>query len=192
MNSYIFTLGLASFLFAIASYVCGVSAVIRRSAHPSIISRFFWLLLSITNLLSYIKIGAGNGIYLAIANSCGSTCIFILSLRYGYIEFKRSDLITIVGACTALLLYLFVPFKIIALSAGLFTHFISGLPTYKRVWNYPSAEDLAFWSLFAIASACSLLSVIMQDKNIVYPLYFLLFDAGMTALILFKRMTTDE
>ena len=117
----------------------------------------------------------------------GSATIFFLSIRYGYIEFKRADIITILGACTALLCYIFLPFKLFALAAGLLTHFISGIPTYKKVWGNPVAEDLSFWVLFAMASACSLLAVVLQDKNILYPLYFFLFDAAMAGFILLQR-----
>lgn len=190
MINAIFILGWTSFFLAIASYLCGSFAIVRGPAHPSIISRFFWLALSVTNLLSYINIGAGSGIFLALANTIGSSVIFMLALRFGYIEFKRSDVITILGALIALLCYLFIPMKLIALAAGLLTHFISGIPTYKKTWRNPYAEDLAFWFLFAAASACSLLAVILQNKNIIYPVYFLLFDAGMTILILKQRCRT--
>src|SRR5579863_3811987 len=111
-------LGWTSFILAMASYLCGVYAIIYRSVRPSMISRFFWLTLSITNLLSYISIGAGSGIFLALANTLGSAAIFFLSLRFGHIEFKRTDLLTIAGACAALLCYIFVSMKLIALVAG--------------------------------------------------------------------------
>ena len=187
MDQIIFLLGWISFGLAISSYVCGFSVIVRGSARPSIISRFFWLALSITNFLSYLKMGAGTGIYLALAGTLGSVTIFALSLRYGYIEFKRSDVITIVGACCALLCYVLVSDKLIALSAGLLTHFISGMPTYKNTWRDPYAEGFAFWLLFALASACSLVSVVLEGKSLIFPLYFLLFDAGMTILIVTQR-----
>ena len=187
MGLVIAILGWTSFFLAMFSYFCGAKAIIRGPAHPSIISRFFWLALSVTNILSYFHIGAGSGMFLAIANTMGSTLIFILSLRFGYIEFKRGDVITIIGACIALLSYLFIPHKMIALAAGLLTHFISGIPTYRKTWPNPYAEDLSFWFLFAAASLCSVIAVILQGKSLVYPLYFLLFDAGMTILIVRQR-----
>lgn len=177
----------SSFILAIISYVFGCVAIYTGKAQPSIISRFFWLLLSITNLLSYFNLGAGSGIYLALSGMLGSASVFCLSLRFGYIEFKRADILTIMGACMALLCYLFVPIKLLALTAGLLTHFISGIPTYKRTWHNPYVENLQFWGLFALASACSIAGVILQEKNMVYPLYFFLFDTGMALLILIKR-----
>ena len=56
MNPLISSLGWISFFLAMASYCCGAFAIIRGPAHPSIISRFFWLALSITNFLSYWEI----------------------------------------------------------------------------------------------------------------------------------------
>ncbi|MDR3478770.1 MAG: hypothetical protein P4M14_12165 [Gammaproteobacteria bacterium] len=187
MNQIILTLGWISFFFAMLSYVCGAIGIVRGPAHPSMISRFFWLILSITNLLSYYKMGAGSGIFLALAGTIGSAVIFLLSLRYGYIEFKRSDVVAIVGACIALICYLMIPIKLVALSTGLLTHFISGIPTYKKTWRNPYAENLSFWFLFALASAFSLVAVLLQNKNMLYPVYFLLFDSGMTLLIIMKR-----
>jgi hypothetical protein len=187
MNQFILTLGWVSFILAMLSYICGAIGIIRGPAHPSIISRIFWLTLSITNLLSYYYMGAGSGIFLALAGTIGSGVIFLLSLRYGYIKFKRSDVIAIVGACIALACYILIPIKLVALSTGLLTHFISGIPTYKKTWRNPYAENLSFWFLFALASAFSLVAVILQGKNMIYPVYFLLFDAGMTVLILKQR-----
>jgi hypothetical protein len=181
-----------SFVLACASYLCGSFAIIRGPARPSIISRFFWLTLSISNLLSYISLGAGSGIFLALANTLGSAVIFLLSIRFGYLELKRSDFLTIAGACTALGCYVFIKIKLIALAAGLLTHFISGIPTYKKTWSDSSSEDLTFWALFAIASGCSMIGVILQNKSIIYPTYFLFFDAGMTALILIQRYRENK
>lgn len=176
-----------SFGLAIASYLSGSLAIMKGSAQPSIISRVFWLALSITNTLSYFKLGAGSGIYFALAIVLGSFAIFLLSLRYGYIEFKRSDIFTIMGACAALLCYLFVGDKLISLTAGLMTHFIGGIPTYKKTWTNPYAENLLFWFFFAVSSACSVLAVVLQGSNVIYPLYVLLFDAGMCLLIVLQR-----
>jgi hypothetical protein len=188
MSNTVFILAGLSFFLAAASYLWGSIAILRGPAQPSIISRFFWLTLSITNLLSYISLGAGSGIFLALASTIGSGAIFLLSLRFGYIEFKRSDIIAIVGACIALFCYLAIEMKLIALAAGLLTHFISGIPTYKKTWSNPYSENLPFWVLFAVASGCSFLGVLLQNKNVIYPIYFLLFDAGMSALIVLQRM----
>ena len=187
MSHTVLLLAWVSFILASASYVCGSVAIISGAARPSLISRFFWLILSITNFLSYLSLGAGSGIFLSLAGTLGSGVIFLLSIRNGYIEFKRSDIIAIVGACIALTCYLLIPIKLIALMAGLLTHFISGLPTYKQTWKNPNSENLAFWVLFALASLISLFGVILQNKNLIYPLYFFVFDAGMAVLILFKR-----
>ena len=179
-----------SFILALLSYLSGSVAILRGRAHPSVISRFFWLTLSITNLLSYESMGAGSGLFLAVANTIGSGVIFLLSLRFGssqFLQLKRLDIITIVGSSIALTCYLTVSMKVIALSAGLLTHFISGFPTYKKIWHFPDSEDLGFWLFFATASACSLIAVILQDKSVIYPLYFLFFDAGMTFMLLVRR-----
>lgn len=181
------TLGWVSFILAILSYGFGAFAIVNGPARPSVISRFFWLVLSITNILSYLKIGAGSGIFLALANSIGSATIFLLSLRFGFLELKKTDWLAIIGSSMALFCYIFLKFKLIALAAGLLTHFISGLPTFKKTWRHPESEDLAFWALFAIASLFSLIGVLYQHKSFIYPAYFLLFDAGMTLLILLRR-----
>ncbi len=177
----------ASFFLAIASYICGSIAILSGSSQPSVISRFFWLVLSVTNFLSYLSLGAGSGIFLSLANGLGSAIIFILSIKHGYIEFKRADFVAIGGASIALMCYLLINIKLVALVAGLLTHFISGLPTYKRTWQNPHSENLAFWVLFALASFISFTGVLIQHKNMIYPLYFFLFDAAMALLIFCKR-----
>jgi hypothetical protein len=187
MSSTVYSLACTSFFLALLSYFWACVSMYKGTTEPSIISRFFWFILSISNFLSYYSLDSGTGIFLALSGMIGAGVMFGLTLKYGYIEFKRSDLLTCAGACIAFICYLCVPIKIIALLSGLLTHLISGVPTYRRINSNPYAENLTSWLIFSIASTCSFLAVIFEGKNMIFPLYFLLFDSGVALLIFLKH-----
>ena len=85
-------------------------------------------------------------------------------------------------------LWLVIDAPLINLSIGLLAHLIGALPTYKRVWEDGSSESTAFWSLFFIASIFSV--VVSQGEpvqNMLFPIYFVLFDGSMTILSLRRQ-----
>lgn len=74
---------------------------------------------------------------------------------------------------------------LVNLGIGLLAHFIGAQPTYKRVWHDGSSESAAFWSLFFIASIFSVIASIGSPiQDIMFPIYFMLFDGSMTVLAL--------
>jgi hypothetical protein len=63
-------------------------------------------------------------------------------------------------------------------------HFIGGIPTIKNVIKTPENESFYFWFFFFLASCLALAVADKSDiKNYLYPLYFVIFDGSMTALI---------
>ncbi|MDF1757500.1 MAG: hypothetical protein P1U74_04300 [Legionellaceae bacterium] len=187
MTSTISLLASTSFFLALLSYAWSCVAMHNGSIKPSIISRFFWFVLSISNFLSYYSLDSGSGIYLALSGMIGAGVMSVLTIKHGHIEYKASDKIACAGACIAFLCYMFVPIKSVALISGLLTHLISGIPTYRRITETSKAENFTSWAIFAVASCCSLISVILEGKNVIFPLYFFIFDTAVTILIVLKH-----
>jgi hypothetical protein len=78
---------------------------------------------------------------------------------------------------------------LVNLCIGLFAHFIGALPTYKRAWKDGGTESATFWSLFFAASMLSILASYGDPiEDIIFPIYFSLFDGSMTFLSLRKPL----
>ena len=71
------------------------------------------------------------------------------------------------------------------LTIGLFITFIGGIPTYIKVLKNPRDEDIPFWLFFTFSS---LIALYDSDRSTlsgyIFPLYFLITNAGMTLLCL--------
>ncbi|OIO44527.1 MAG: hypothetical protein AUJ41_02680 [Candidatus Pacebacteria bacterium CG1_02_43_31] len=71
------------------------------------------------------------------------------------------------------------------LAIGLIITFIGGIPTYIKALKNPYDEDILFWLFFMLAS---LIAFYNSDKSTLsgylFPLYFIIMNAGMTLLCL--------
>ena len=101
---------------------------------------------------------------------------------FGRLEYICLGLLVISG-----LVWILFHAPLVNLAIGLVAHFIGALPTYKRVWRNGSSESVAFWSLFCLASFLSIVDAKGASiKDLLFPIYFTLFDGSMTVLSLRK------
>jgi cation transport ATPase len=101
---------------------------------------------------------------------------------FGRLEYVCLGLLVVSG-----LVWILFYAPLVNLAIGLVAYFIGALPTYKRVWRNGSSESVAFWSLFCIASFLSIVDANGASiQDLLFPIYFTLFDGSMTVLSLRK------
>lgn len=170
----------------ILSYTIASKAILNNKYHPSIYSRFIWLLLAINNFASIVVLKSNNAIILlAGLVLLGSSLILLLSLRKAKRKFDKTELISTTLLILSLAVWIFTNLPLLNLIIGLIAHFIGGIPTYKKALKNPKGEYVLFWFFFSIAS---LLTFINTDKthisDYLYPLYFIIFDGSIVLLCL--------
>ncbi|MDO8583065.1 MAG: hypothetical protein Q7R51_00870 [bacterium] len=173
-------------LFVILSYTIAARAILNNKYHPSVYSRFIWLLLAINNFTSVFVLKSDNTIILlAGLVFLGSLVILLLSLRKIKRKFDKTELISTALLILSLAVWIFTTLPLLNLIIGLVAHFIGGVPTYKKVLKNPKDEYVLFWLFFSIAA---LLTFLNTDKtrisDYLYPLYFVLFDGSVVLLCL--------
>lgn len=173
-------------IFTIASYFFGAKAIYENKYYPNIYSRIIWLLLAINGLVSVILLKNNfSVILLAALGFLGSSLILILSLKKSKDIFGLVELITTIMLIITLIIWIFNKLPLLSLSIGLIITFIGGIPTIVKVIKNPKDEDILFWLFFGLASGITLL---VTDRVTIsaylYPLFFTVFNGGMTLLCL--------
>ena len=172
-------------LFTVASYFFGAKAIVENRYRPNVFSRIIWLLVALNGLASVILLKNSSSIILfAVLGFLGSFLIFVLSLREKA-SFGLIELISTVLLLLSLALWFFVRIPFLNLTIGLVITFIGGVPTYIKALKDPYDENIPFWLFFTLASLVTLYN---SDRSTLsgylFPLYFLITNAGMTLLCL--------
>lgn len=173
-------------LLVVSSYTIASKAILNNKYHPSIYSRFIWLLLAINNFASIVALKSSfNIVLLAGLALVGSSFILLLSLRKAKRKFDKTELVSTALLILSLAVWILTNLPLLNLIIGLIAHFIGGIPTYKKALKNPRDEYVLFWLFFSVAS---LLTFINTDKtqitDYLYPLYFVLFDGSIVFLCL--------
>jgi hypothetical protein len=175
--------------FGSASYVVGARDVLVRGYAPSLFSRVVWLLLACISSAGVVASGSGSGaVLLAGVFLVGNAVMFVLSLWKGTRGIGPLEYVCLAILVLSGLVWLLFDAPVLSLAMSLLAHLVGGVPTYRRAWQRPGSESAGFWSLFLIASVFSLLATLGEPvQSLLFPLYFVLFDGGMTALALRRR-----
>ena len=183
------TLELLVLVFGSASYAVGARDILVRGYAPSVFSRVVWLLLAGISTAGVVASGSGSGaVLLAGVFLVGNAVICLLSIwkgtrGIGPLEYVCLGILALSG-----LVWLVFDAPVLSLVISLLAHLVGGAPTYRRAWQRPGSESAGFWSLFLVASAFSLLATLGEPaRALVFPLYFVLFDGGMTLLALRRQ-----
>ncbi len=175
--------------FGGASYAVGLAAIIRGAYRPQVFSRIVWLLLA---AISFAGVVAGasaaptvllSGIFLAGNAAICVAAFWRGSSGVGALEYVCLAILALSAAAWAVF-----DSPVLSVAISLLAHAVGGAPTYRAVWRDPRSESAGFWSLFLAASAASLAADAGQPlRLVIFPLYFVLFDGGMTLLSLRGR-----
>lgn len=163
--------------------------MLRGSYKPSTFSRIVWLLLGINGFVGVLLSSTSTAaVLLAGISLLGSAAMCVLSFWKGVRTIGTLEYVCIALLVVSGLIWVFFNAPLINLSISLFAHFIGAVPTYKKVWLEPKSESWGFWSLFFFASVLSIFaSPGSSIKDVVFPIYFTLFDGSIFFLSLRKR-----
>lgn len=180
------TLELLVLAFGTASYAVGARDVLVRGYAPSLFSRVVWLLLAVISSAGVVASGSGSGaVLLAGVFLVGNAVICLLAVWKGTRGIGRLEHLCLAIVVLSAVVWLVFDAPLVSLVISLLAHLVGGAPTYRRAWQRPGSESAGFWSLFLVASVFSLLASLGEPaQSLVFPLYFVLFDGGMTVLAL--------
>lgn len=181
-------------LFTIASYFFGAKAIVENRYRPNVFSRIIWLLIALNGLASVVLLRNSAAIILfAVLGFLGSFLIFALSIRKSKATYGPMEFVSTVLLLLSLAVWFFMRVPFLNLIIGLVITFIGGIPTYVKAIKDPYDENIPFWLFFTLASLVTLYDSDWSTlSGYIFPLYFLVSNAGMTLLCLRRFVKPDH
>lgn len=162
--------------------------ILKKKTKPNIVSWFTWTLLTSIATAAAFSAGEWEAAILTLANAIGTFTIVMLGLRNGIAKFSRFDAFCQASALVALALWLIFDSPVIAIVGVVLIDFLGVLPTIRHSWKSPEEET---WQTFFLSTIAPLFTIAalthFNYENLLYPVYLLLADGLVMAIILYRR-----
>lgn len=152
--------------FSIIASICGAIGFI-----PYLWNSFFgetrphvftWLIWMITSGVAVTGLWLGGGGIGAIPSTITIvfvTLVFLASLRFGKKDIKRSDIVVLIVAMSAILIWWLFDNPYLAILIVSLIDVIGYIPTFRKSFKEPWAETMTSWGLFGLSSIFAMLAL---------------------------------
>jgi hypothetical protein len=179
-------------LFGISAGVLGflalvpyIRAILRRETSPQRTSWLIWSVVGIIIAASYQASGAEETIWLAWVFVLNTFIILGFSIKYGAGRSSKLDLFCLNAALLSLLFWLIWGSPQTTFLICLALDGLAAVPTIRRAWFNPKAENLTSWVIITLASVLNVFAVREFNFEIAsYPIYGVLSCAGIVWLLM--------
>ncbi len=184
--------GIAAGVLALLPCPFYIQGILRGDTKPDRVT--WWILALISGMIaaSSWASGARDTVWFPAAYTLSFTIIALFSLKYGDGPFHLHllDRVCLVLALVSAALWWSLEAPFLSLLMNICTECIALLPTMVKAYQRPWTEEKRAWVITTLASMLNLLAVTSWSLAIVlYPVYALITNVGITALILRHKKT---
>lgn len=173
---------------ALISPLIYARAILKGNARPHRTTRFVLLLITALSTASLLASHNTVAVYLAGISFFQSIIILTLSVKHGMGGWAKTDILCLCIALIGIVVWQTTKNPILGLYFSILADFTGIIPTIIKTYRFPKTEIATFFALDFFASIFTLLAIRTFDtQNIAYPIYILLANAIMVALILIRR-----
>lgn len=187
-------------LFTVLSVIAGLLAffpylidVIKKRTKPH---AFTWLIWGITQSTATAVLWIGGGGIGAISITIGSFLVFLvffLSLRDGTNNITKSDIVALVFALIAILIWWILDNPLIAVWLVAAIDLLGYYPTFRKSYSHPWKETLSSWITWPIANLFTILA--LENYNLLtlsYIVPILITNVSLVIFLLIRRRKVDK
>lgn len=183
-----------STILVLSSPLVYIRSILRGISKPHRTTRF--VLLIITGLSTAALWDAkGAAFWLALASFIQALLIFILSIKRGMGGWAKIDIACLIIALIGIVLWQTSGQPAVGLFASIIADYVGMVPALIKTYKHPNTEDWRFYAMDTIAGMLSILALeIYTLYTLSYPIYIVLINAAMVAIILLRqnRITTAK
>lgn len=186
-------LGILTIILAFVGYGPYLKDTIAGKTKPHVVSWFLWTLVSFIAFGLQWSKGAGAGSYANLAMGFISLILLGLSFKNGIGQIKTIDVVSLVMAVMAIILWLIVDQPVWSVLLIVLIDALSFAPTFVKSWYKPEQETLSTWVLSMIRHGLVLLS--LREVNMVtaaFSGYALTANALFCTLLIVRRRKRDS
>jgi len=178
------------FWFATVATVLGIVAflsylrdMLARKTRPHM---YTWLIWILTQGIAIAGILRGGGVWGSLNLVVGllfCVLIFALSFRYGTRDIVQSDMIVLLGAVGAILLWVVFDRPLLSVFFVTGIDMLGYVPSFRKSYADPWGETLSSWFLFALSNMFALLA--LSEFNLLTATYLVSITVANLVLLLF-------
>ena len=184
-----------SSIITVASVIPYLIGIVRGKTKPRIVSWFTWTLLTGIACAASFADGQIPAAILMLCASIETALIVVLGFKHGDRKFEKLDIVCQIAALAGLGLWWIFDSPALAVWAAVIIDLIGAVPTIKHSWQKPHEET---WITFALAAVGGGLTLLIAGEwkatAVAYPLYILVINVVLAAIILFsphRRMSGE-
>lgn len=170
------TAGAAAGVLSLAAFApYALSAIRNPNKRPHRATWCIWTLVGILLAIGNYSNGVRAGIWLPLSFILGPALLAIISLKHGEGGWSLLDRFCITGALVSAGIWWMTddPFLMLLINIGIDA--LGAIPTIKKSYHEPEAEDPIFWYLASAATALNLVAIeTWSVAAAVYPVYMFL------------------
>lgn len=190
METVRYSIGIGAGVLAMISYIPYITSILRHKTKPNRAAFLIWSVTSTITLAGYIGSGARTSIFIGIAYAIFETSVFLLSLKYGKGGLTKLDVSVLIIAALGVILWAYTDNPRLALYSGIVSEALGYIPIAVKSYQHPDSEDKTAWVIGTVAAALNLLALTsLKPEMLLYPLYILVCDAFIVAMILRRHDT---
>ena len=172
-------------LVATAPYV---RDILRGSTRPQRMTWGIWTTLAFVVLASQWASGATWSLTLTIGQAISCLVIFLLALRRGVGGFSRIESALLAIAALGIAGWLIADDPLVATCSVVLADLIAMAMMLPKTYRDPSSETLSTYVIGTVSTVFALLAVdALAVDLLVYPLYILIADSAVVAMIFLRR-----
>ncbi len=170
-----------------------IRELLRGTVRTKLVSWAIWCVLSGVMTVSAFAAGQTSSAMLSMVAFTGCAIIVMLGWRRGDKSMSRLDMACLVGAGLGLLSLLVLKDPLVAIVVSVSVDAIAFIPTLVHGWIDPEEESLACFTLAAVGALATLFAALQHGAaltGLMYPVYAVLFNGAMAAVLLAARVNT--
>jgi hypothetical protein len=178
-----------SIFIAIISYLPYIKDVLQNKTKPHAFTWLVWAVLTVVGLMAQIEGKAGSVVWVSVFTLI--VCLFILGLALlkGRKNIVRADWISLVGAGTALGLWLFTKNGVLSILLAVCVDIFALVPTLRKSYMRPHEETI---SAFVMSALKYIFAIFTLDHysilTVLYPVgYSIVFNTLFVTMLVVRR-----
>ncbi len=146
---YNYLFAIISGLLSVSSSIIFLTNVLQKKIQPQAFTFLIWLITQGTAIAAILLGGGGIGALGLIIGECFMIVVFLLSLKYGTKNINKSDVIMLVIALVAIIIWWKVNNPIYAVLLVVLIDIVGYGPTIRKTYKHPESERMLPWLLGA-------------------------------------------
>ncbi len=173
---------------SIIAYYPYIKDIFLKKTKPHVYTWLIWAITTATATFGVLQGNGGVGIIGIGMMLILDVIIMLLSIKYGTKNITRGDLVVLILALGAIVIWWQLGNPALAVIVATMIDFFGYIPTYRKSWQAPSEETLSFWIAMTVAYTLILLSV--TNYNLLTSFYtgvIVVANIILVAILFFRR-----